>query len=59
MMLKQTVRSPDRNSVFDFGDVNAAFAWGASEMSSSATIWQEGMKSVVWPPTQAETPVAL
>jgi hypothetical protein len=23
MMLKQTVRSPDRNSVFDFGDVDA------------------------------------
>jgi predicted ATPase len=29
MMLKQTVRSPDRNSVFDFGDVNAAVRLGS------------------------------
>lgn len=29
MMLKQTVRSPDRNSVFDFGDVNSAVQLGS------------------------------
>jgi predicted ATPase len=29
MMLKQTVRSPDRNSVFDFGDANAAVRLGS------------------------------
>src|SRR5262245_44967282 len=29
MMLKQTVRSPDRNSVFDFGDVNSAVRLGS------------------------------
>ena len=29
MMLKQTVRSPDRNSVFDFGDDNAAVRLGS------------------------------
>jgi hypothetical protein len=29
MMLKQTARSPDRNSVFDFGDVNAAVRLGS------------------------------
>src|SRR4051795_3280835 len=28
MMLKQTVRSPDRNSVFDFGDANSAVDLG-------------------------------
>jgi hypothetical protein len=29
MMLKQTVRSPDRRSVFDFGDANAAVRLGS------------------------------
>lgn len=29
MMLRQTVRSPDRNSVFDFGDANAAVRLGS------------------------------
>ena len=29
MMLRQTMRSPDRNSVFDFGDVNAAVRLGS------------------------------
>jgi predicted ATPase len=29
MMLKQTVRSPDRNSVFDLGDANAAVRLGS------------------------------
>jgi predicted ATPase len=29
MMLRQTVRSPDRNSVFDFGDENAAARLGS------------------------------
>jgi predicted ATPase len=29
MMLRQTVRSPDRNNVFDFGDVNSAVRLGS------------------------------
>ena len=49
MMLKQTVRSPDRNSVFDFGDVNSAVRLGSfrevvfrhdTERSSVRAGWQ-------------------